>query len=119
MFYLHHQSKQKELPIINAPKSYLNIHFNDSELKSYAAGTQFDGFYESDRLFHSEFVVLHTSDYLQYLSLFRSNLLGFGCGRGKEFSDILSPNVFGALNAVTVTRLWSFNEFSIGYIVMR
>lgn len=58
-------------PLISALKSYENIHFRNINLWKYAEDTPLSEFLMSDKLFLSQYLNSHVSDFLRYISLYK------------------------------------------------
>ncbi|XP_031632385.1 lactosylceramide 4-alpha-galactosyltransferase-like [Contarinia nasturtii] len=58
-------------PIISALESYANINFRNINLWTYAANTPLEHWFLSDKLFFSEYLNSHVSDFLRYVSLYK------------------------------------------------
>lgn len=58
-------------PLVNALKSYPNVHMRNVNLWTFAAGTPFENWINKGDLFHSEHIVAHTSDALRLMALYR------------------------------------------------
>lgn len=58
-------------PILSALESYANIHFRNINLWSYAANTPLENWFLSDKLFLSDYLNSHVSDFLRYVSLYK------------------------------------------------
>lgn len=62
-------SSESISPMIRVLLSYPNVHFRNIDLKTYVVGTGAEKFVESGKLFESQFLVVHTSDLLRFVSL--------------------------------------------------
>ena len=60
-----------KLPIVDALLSYPNVHINHLNLTKYARNTPLEDWIKNDKLFRSHYVVIHTSDVLRLLSLYK------------------------------------------------
>lgn len=80
-------------PIIAALQSYPNIWFRNLNLESYVTGTPGEEFQRSGKIFESNFLVEHTSDFLRYTSLYKYGgiYLDLDVIVQKDF-DALPPN---------------------------
>lgn len=68
--YLPKAADQK-LPVIEAMKSYKNVHFRQLNIWRYARDTPIEGWVNKGELFRSSFLTEHTSDLLRLMSLYR------------------------------------------------
>ncbi|XP_059620048.1 lactosylceramide 4-alpha-galactosyltransferase-like [Phlebotomus argentipes] len=59
------------LPLIDALKSYDNIHFRNVNLWNYAVGTPIADWIRDGQIFYSSYMNSHVSDFLRYLSLYK------------------------------------------------
>lgn len=60
-----------ESPIIDALRSYPNIHLRNLNFATYIAGTPMEQWFYTDQLFLSQFLNSHTSDFLRFTSMFK------------------------------------------------
>lgn len=58
-------------PIFWALDDYPNIHFRNLNLDTYAIDTPMENWWHTNQLFHSKYLVSHTSDFLRYTSMYR------------------------------------------------
>lgn len=84
-------------PIMSALKSYPNIHFRNIDLWTYSANTPLEDWFLSDKLFRSQYLNSHISDFLRYVSLFKfgGTYLDLDVVVQKTFENI-SANYAGA-----------------------
>lgn len=58
-------------PIVNALQSYSNIYFRNINLWTYSSNTPLANWFLSDKLFLSQYLNSHVSDFLRYVSLYK------------------------------------------------
>lgn len=64
-------SKDSDSPVVEALKSYSNIHFRTVNSETFIAGTPAEKFWYSGELLLSKFLMVHTSDLFRFISLLR------------------------------------------------
>lgn len=106
--------------MINALRSYNNVHFRWVNLNTYAHGTPLESFSENGLLFLSKFVVSHTSDFLRYLSLFRFGGIHLDLDVVVQKNlDTLAPNFSGAQNELQIAvGAMGFQQDPIGHMIL-
>lgn len=57
--------------IVNALKSYPNIHFRNVDLYKYSIGTAGEHWIKKDLIFSTSYHLAHLSDYLRFLTLLK------------------------------------------------
>lgn len=60
-----------DTPIITALRSYKNIHFRNVNIYKYSQNTPAEQWIKQDRIFTSENFVVHLSDYLRFVTLYK------------------------------------------------
>lgn len=103
-------------PIIAALQSYSNIHLRNINLRTYAADTPFEDFLRTEKLFLSEYLNSHVSDFLRYLTLYKFGGYYFDLDVVVQKSmDDIEPNFTGAEQPdVVAAGVISFDNGSTG-----
>ncbi|KAL7741841.1 hypothetical protein ACLKA6_012060 [Drosophila palustris] len=65
------KSPDQKLPLIDAIKSYKNVHLRQLNIWRYARDTPIEDWVNKGELFNSSFLTEHTSDLLRLMSLYR------------------------------------------------
>lgn len=60
-------NNQSKIPIIESLLSYSNINLRNVDLWKYAEGTSIHGWFDDGKLFQSDFMNSHVSDFLRFL----------------------------------------------------
>lgn len=58
-------------PIVKALQSYPNIYFRNINLWTYSLNTPLEDWFLSDKLFMSQYLNSHVSDFLRYVTLYK------------------------------------------------
>lgn len=84
-------------PVINALKSYPNIHFRTVDWYQYAIGTPAEQWIKKDMIFKSKFFNVHLSDLLRLITLYKYGGIYFDLDFVIQRNlDDLPPNFAGA-----------------------
>lgn len=106
-------------PVINALKSYSNIHMRHVDLWSYANHTPFADWLSTGDLFYSKYLISHTSDFLRYMSMYKFGgiYMDLDVVVQKSFENI-EPNFTGAESSKEIAAgIMSFEHTGIGHRV--
>lgn len=104
-------------PIINALKSYPNIHLRNVNLWTYARNTPLADWINAGDLFLSKYMNSHASDFLRYLSLYKfgGTYMDLDVVVKKNLDNI-APNYSGAESSEFVAAgVMSFDHDDFGH----
>lgn len=90
-------AKKSYSPVINALKTYPNVHFRTVDWYKYAIGTPAEQWIKKDIIFKSKYFNVHLSDLLRLVTLYKFGGVYFDLDFVIQSNlDNLSPNFAGA-----------------------